>query len=58
MGYPIAEDEIYMDPIEFHPEGKPYRDRFHPYQRKTGITKVVHTGIDQLNGISIFVIVI
>nr|YP_010861353.1 acetyl-CoA carboxylase carboxyltransferase beta subunit [Lytocaryum weddellianum]WGM77399.1 acetyl-CoA carboxylase carboxyltransferase beta subunit [Lytocaryum weddellianum] len=50
---PMDEDMVSMDPIEFHSEGKPYRDRIDSYQRKTGLTEAVQTGIGQLNGIPI-----
>ncbi|YP_003433984.1 acetyl-CoA carboxylase carboxyltransferase beta subunit (chloroplast) [Typha latifolia] len=50
---PMDEDMVSMDPIEFHSEEEPYRDRIDFYQRKTGLTEAVQTGIGQLNGISI-----
>nr|YP_010856900.1 acetyl-CoA carboxylase carboxyltransferase beta subunit [Rhopaloblaste augusta]WGM69107.1 acetyl-CoA carboxylase carboxyltransferase beta subunit [Rhopaloblaste augusta] len=50
---PMDEDMVSMDPIEFHSEGKPYRDHIDSYQRKTGLTEAVQTGIGQLNGIPI-----
>nr|YP_009247504.1 acetyl-CoA carboxylase carboxyltransferase beta subunit [Tahina spectabilis]AMW65471.1 acetyl-CoA carboxylase carboxyltransferase beta subunit [Tahina spectabilis] len=50
---PMDEDMVSMDPIEFHSEGEPYRDRIDSYQRKTGLTEAVQTGIGQLNGIPI-----
>nr|AKR80824.1 acetyl-CoA carboxylase carboxyltransferase beta subunit [Xerophyta retinervis] len=48
---PMDEDMVSMDPIEFHSEEEPYRDRIDSYQRKTGLTEAVQTGIGQLNGI-------
>lgn len=48
---PMDEDMVSIDPIEFHLEKEPYKDRINSYQRKTGLTKAVQTGIDQLNGI-------
>nr|YP_009092776.1 acetyl-CoA carboxylase carboxyl transferase subunit beta [Bomarea edulis]AIR12612.1 acetyl-CoA carboxylase carboxyl transferase subunit beta [Bomarea edulis]QQK92953.1 acetyl-CoA carboxylase beta subunit [Bomarea ovallei] len=50
---PMDEDIVSMDPIEFHSEEEPYRDRIDSYQRKTGLTEAVQTGIGQLNGIPI-----
>nr|WGM76289.1 acetyl-CoA carboxylase carboxyltransferase beta subunit [Dransfieldia micrantha] len=50
---PMDEDMVSMDPIEFHSEGKPYKDHIDSYQRKTGLTEAVQTGIGQLNGIPI-----
>nr|UDZ59262.1 acetyl-coA carboxylase beta subunit [Baldellia ranunculoides] len=50
---PINEDMVSMDPIDFHSEEEPYRDRIDFYQRKTGLTEAVQTGIGQLNGIPI-----
>nr|YP_010738023.1 acetyl-CoA carboxylase carboxyltransferase beta subunit [Pachysandra axillaris]WEQ92432.1 acetyl-CoA carboxylase carboxyltransferase beta subunit [Pachysandra axillaris] len=50
---PMDEDMVSMDPIEFHSEEEPYKDRINSYQRKTGLTEAVQTGIGQLNGIPI-----
>ncbi|KAJ6812529.1 uncharacterized protein M6B38_147995 [Iris pallida] len=50
---PMDEDMVFMDPIEFYSEEEPYRDRIHSYQRRTGLTEAVQTGIGQLNGILI-----
>nr|YP_010424396.1 acetyl-CoA carboxylase beta subunit [Disporum bodinieri]YP_010446365.1 acetyl-CoA carboxylase beta subunit [Disporum megalanthum]YP_010446446.1 acetyl-CoA carboxylase beta subunit [Disporum uniflorum]USH58856.1 acetyl-CoA carboxylase beta subunit [Disporum bodinieri]UTM08186.1 acetyl-CoA carboxylase beta subunit [Disporum megalanthum]UTM08267.1 acetyl-CoA carboxylase beta subunit [Disporum uniflorum] len=50
---PMDEDIVSIDPIEFHSEEEPYRDRIDSYQRKTGLTEAVQTGIGQLNGIPI-----
>nr|YP_009864334.1 acetyl-CoA carboxylase carboxyl transferase beta [Ripogonum scandens]QKE32328.1 acetyl-CoA carboxylase carboxyl transferase beta [Ripogonum scandens]WHM50228.1 acetyl-CoA carboxylase carboxyl transferase beta [Ripogonum scandens]WHM50312.1 acetyl-CoA carboxylase carboxyl transferase beta [Ripogonum scandens] len=50
---PMDEDMVSMDPIEFHSEEEPYKDRIDSYQRKTGLTEAVQTGIGQLNGIPI-----
>nr|QFV18913.1 acetyl-CoA carboxylase beta subunit [Caltha palustris]QGW36255.1 AccD [Caltha palustris] len=47
------EDMVSVDPIEFHSEEEPYKDRIDSYQKKTGLTEAVQTGIGQLNGISI-----
>uniref|UniRef100_UPI0031F3C5A7 acetyl-CoA carboxylase carboxyltransferase beta subunit n=1 Tax=Helixanthera terrestris TaxID=3134734 RepID=UPI0031F3C5A7 len=53
--YPMDEDMISLDPIEFHSEEKPYKDRIDFYQKKTGLPEAVQTGIGQLNGIPIAV---
>nr|UXC96200.1 acetyl-CoA carboxylase carboxyltransferase beta subunit [Parahellenia malipoensis] len=50
---PINEHMVSMDPIEFHSEEEPYRDRIDSYQRKIGLTEAVQTGIGQLNGIPV-----
>nr|YP_009996533.1 acetyl-CoA carboxylase beta subunit [Oberonioides microtatantha]QNQ66010.1 acetyl-CoA carboxylase beta subunit [Oberonioides microtatantha] len=50
---PMDEDMVSMDPIEFHSEEEPYIDRISFYQRKTGLTEAVQTGVGQLNSISV-----
>lgn len=50
---PMDEDMVSLDPIGFHSEEEPYKDRIDSYQRKTGLTEAVQTGIGQLNGISV-----
>nr|QBB68373.1 acetyl co-A carboxylase [Coula edulis] len=50
---PMDEDMVSLDPIEFHSEEELYKDRIDSYQRKTGLTEAVQTGIGQLNGIPI-----
>nr|YP_009967521.1 acetyl-CoA carboxylase beta subunit [Xanthosoma helleborifolium]QIS89775.1 acetyl-CoA carboxylase beta subunit [Xanthosoma helleborifolium] len=50
---PLDESMVSADPIEFHSEEEPYRDRIDSYQRTTGLTEAVQTGIGQLNGIPI-----
>nr|QUS62649.1 acetyl-CoA carboxylase beta subunit [Alocasia fornicata] len=50
---PLDESMVSADPIEFHSEEEPYRDRIDFYQRKTGLTEAVQTGIGQLNGIPV-----
>nr|QYH45093.1 acetyl-CoA carboxylase carboxyltransferase beta subunit [Ottelia fischeri]QYH45178.1 acetyl-CoA carboxylase carboxyltransferase beta subunit [Ottelia sp. x1]QYH45433.1 acetyl-CoA carboxylase carboxyltransferase beta subunit [Ottelia verdickii]QYH45603.1 acetyl-CoA carboxylase carboxyltransferase beta subunit [Ottelia sp. s36] len=50
---PMNEDMVSTDPIEFHSEEEPYKDRIDSYQRKTGLTEAVQTGIGQLNGITV-----
>nr|YP_010214090.1 Acetyl-CoA carboxylase carboxyltransferase beta subunit [Cecarria obtusifolia]UBN07815.1 Acetyl-CoA carboxylase carboxyltransferase beta subunit [Cecarria obtusifolia] len=53
--YPMDEDMISLDPIEFHSEEKPYKERIDFYQKKTGLPEAVQTGVGQLNGIPIAV---
>lgn len=50
---PMDDDMISLDPIEFHSEEEPYKDRIDSYQKKTGLTEAVQTGTGQLNGIPI-----
>nr|YP_009763901.1 acetyl-CoA carboxylase beta subunit [Sinojackia huangmeiensis]QIS64459.1 acetyl-CoA carboxylase beta subunit [Sinojackia huangmeiensis] len=50
---PMDEDMVSLDPIEFHSEEEPYKDRIDSYQRKTGLTEAVQTGIGRLNGIPV-----
>nr|UDP58510.1 acetyl-CoA carboxylase carboxyltransferase beta subunit [Kielmeyera coriacea] len=50
---PMDEDMVSLDPIEFHSEEDPYKDRIDSYQRKTGLTEAVQTGTGQLNGIPV-----
>nr|YP_009772464.1 acetyl-CoA carboxylase beta subunit [Phacellaria compressa]YP_009772536.1 acetyl-CoA carboxylase beta subunit [Phacellaria glomerata]QIT03554.1 acetyl-CoA carboxylase beta subunit [Phacellaria compressa]QIT03626.1 acetyl-CoA carboxylase beta subunit [Phacellaria glomerata] len=50
---PMDEDMGSLDPIEFNSEEELYKDRIDSYQRKTGLTEAVQTGIGQLNGIPI-----
>lgn len=50
---PMDEDMVSMDPIEFYSEEERYKDRIDFYQRKTGLTEAVQTGIGQLNGIPV-----
>nr|QXO02626.1 acetyl-CoA carboxylase carboxyl transferase [Anoectochilus hainanensis] len=53
----MDEDMVSIDPIEFYiefdSEEEPYRDRIPFYQRKTGLTEAVQTGIGKLNSIPI-----
>ncbi|NP_904108.1 acetyl-coA carboxylase beta subunit (chloroplast) [Amborella trichopoda] len=51
--HPMDEDMVSTDPIEFHSEEEPYRDRIDSYQRQAGLTDAVQTGIGQLEGIPI-----
>nr|QFS20170.1 acetyl-CoA carboxylase beta subunit [Hedyotis ovata] len=48
---PMDEEMVSLDPIEFHSEDEPYKDRIDSYQRKTGLTEAVQTGVGQINGI-------
>nr|UNA62920.1 acetyl-CoA carboxylase carboxyltransferase beta subunit [Leea guineensis] len=50
---PLDEDMFSGDPIKFHSAAEAYKDRIDFYQRKTGLTEAVQTGIGQLNGIFI-----
>nr|AGW96516.1 acetyl-CoA carboxylase carboxyltransferase beta subunit [Ipomoea batatas] len=53
---PMDEYMVSRDPIEFDSEGEEeetYKDRIDFYQRKTGLTEAVQTGIGQLNGIPV-----
>nr|YP_010046477.1 acetyl-CoA carboxylase carboxyltransferase beta subunit [Lablab purpureus]QPJ78263.1 acetyl-CoA carboxylase carboxyltransferase beta subunit [Lablab purpureus] len=50
---PMDEDMISLDPIQFHSEEEPYKDRIDSYQRKTGLTEAVQTGTGQINGIPV-----
>ncbi|OWM78534.1 hypothetical protein CDL15_Pgr016258 [Punica granatum] len=49
----MDEDMVSLDPIEFHSEEEPYKDRIDSYQRNTGLTEAVQTGTGRLNGIPI-----
>nr|YP_010319946.1 acetyl-CoA carboxylase beta subunit [Parnassia qinghaiensis]UJJ82640.1 acetyl-CoA carboxylase beta subunit [Parnassia qinghaiensis] len=50
---PMDEEMISLDPIDFHSEEEPYKDRIDSYQRKTGLTEAVQTGTGQLNNIPV-----
>nr|YP_009270204.1 acetyl-CoA carboxylase carboxyltransferase beta subunit [Neottia listeroides]ANT73112.1 acetyl-CoA carboxylase carboxyltransferase beta subunit [Neottia listeroides] len=50
---PMDEDMVSVDPIEFQSEEEPYIDRIYFYQKKTGLTEAVQTGVGQLNSIPI-----
>ena len=50
---PMNEDMVSADPIGFHSEEEPYKNHIDSYQRKTGLTDAVQTGIGQLNGIPV-----
>ncbi|KAL4200689.1 hypothetical protein AMTRI_Chr02g212450 [Amborella trichopoda] len=51
--HPMDEVMVSTDPIEFHSEEEPYRDRIDSYQRQAGLTNAVQTCIGQLEGIPI-----
>ncbi|KAI3777698.1 hypothetical protein L1987_47499 [Smallanthus sonchifolius] len=42
---PMDEDMVSLDPIEFHSEEEPYKNRIDSYQRMTGLTEAVQTDI-------------
>jgi len=50
---PMDEDMVSLDPIEFHSEEEPYKDRIDSYQRKTGLTEAIQTGTGKLNDIPV-----
>nr|QHN53084.1 acetyl-CoA carboxylase carboxyltransferase beta subunit [Droguetia iners] len=50
---PMDEDMVSLDPIEFHSEEEPYKDRIDSYQKKTGLTEAVQTGTGKLDGIPV-----
>ncbi|KAK2633659.1 hypothetical protein Ddye_032718 [Dipteronia dyeriana] len=50
---PMDDGMVSLDPIEFHSEEEPYKDRIYSYQKKTGLTEAVQTGTGQLNGIPV-----
>nr|YP_010118372.1 acetyl-CoA carboxylase beta subunit [Pilea plataniflora]QQY86000.1 acetyl-CoA carboxylase beta subunit [Pilea plataniflora] len=50
---PMDEDMVSLDPIEFHSEEEPYKDRIDSYQRNTGLTEAVQTGTGKLKGIPV-----
>nr|YP_009731763.1 acetyl-CoA carboxylase beta subunit [Siphonostegia chinensis]QHR84957.1 acetyl-CoA carboxylase beta subunit [Siphonostegia chinensis] len=51
--YPMDEDMIVMDGIELSANDETYSDRIDSYQRDTGLTEAVQTGVGQINGIRI-----
>nr|YP_010832399.1 acetyl-CoA carboxylase beta subunit [Astragalus pallasii]WFG51836.1 acetyl-CoA carboxylase beta subunit [Astragalus pallasii] len=48
---PMDEYMVSVDPIEFHSEEEPYKNRLSSYKKKTGLTEAVQTGTGKLNGI-------
>nr|QWT70649.1 carboxytransferase beta subunit [Heliophila cornuta] len=50
---PLDEDMVSADPIEFHSQEEPYKNRIDSAQKTTGLTDAVQTGTGQLNGIPV-----
>nr|QWT71146.1 carboxytransferase beta subunit [Heliophila lactea] len=50
---PMDEDMVSADPIEFHSQEEPYKNRIDSAQKTTGLTDAVQTGTGQLNGIPV-----
>nr|YP_010528574.1 acetyl-CoA carboxylase beta subunit [Acriopsis javanica]UXW65465.1 acetyl-CoA carboxylase beta subunit [Acriopsis javanica]UXW65618.1 acetyl-CoA carboxylase beta subunit [Acriopsis javanica] len=50
---PMDKDMVSMDPIEFHSEEESYLDHISFYQRETGLTEAVQTGVGQINSIPV-----
>nr|WOC92034.1 acetyl-CoA carboxylase carboxyl transferase beta subunit [Utricularia simulans] len=50
---PMNEDMVSQDPIGFFSEEDPYKNYMDSYQRKTGLTEAVQTGVGKLNGIPV-----
>nr|WOC90924.1 acetyl-CoA carboxylase carboxyl transferase beta subunit [Utricularia arenaria] len=50
---PMDEDMVSRDPIGFFSDEDPYKNYMDSYQRKTGLTEAVQTGVGQLNGIPV-----
>nr|YP_010942778.1 acetyl-CoA carboxylase carboxyltransferase beta subunit [Polygonum cognatum]WLS54094.1 acetyl-CoA carboxylase carboxyltransferase beta subunit [Polygonum cognatum] len=53
---PMDEDMVSTDPIAFHSEEEPYKaykERINAYQKETGLTEAVQTGIGELNSIPV-----
>nr|YP_009897139.1 carboxytransferase beta subunit [Heliophila pusilla]QKK43772.1 carboxytransferase beta subunit [Heliophila pusilla]QWT71314.1 carboxytransferase beta subunit [Heliophila pusilla] len=50
---PMDEDMVSADPIEFHSQEEPYKNRIDSAQKRTGLTDAVQTGTGQLNGIPV-----
>nr|YP_009429895.1 acetyl-CoA carboxylase beta subunit [Carmichaelia australis]ASY01225.1 acetyl-CoA carboxylase beta subunit [Carmichaelia australis] len=48
---PMDEYMVSVDPIEFHSDEEPYKNRLDSYQKRTGLMEAVQTGTGQLNGI-------
>nr|UCS39756.1 acetyl-CoA carboxylase carboxyltransferase beta [Astragalus flexuosus var. flexuosus] len=48
---PMDEYMVSVDPIEFHSEEEPYKNRLDSYQKRTGLMEAIQTGTGQLNGI-------
>nr|YP_010538802.1 acetyl-CoA carboxylase beta subunit [Valeriana jatamansi]UYF12323.1 acetyl-CoA carboxylase beta subunit [Valeriana jatamansi] len=50
---PMNEKMASIDPIEWDSEDDPYIDRIASYQKKTGLTEAIQTGIGRLNRIPV-----
>ncbi|XP_060673031.1 acetyl-coenzyme A carboxylase carboxyl transferase subunit beta, chloroplastic-like [Ziziphus jujuba] len=50
---PLDEDMVSMDPMKFHLQEEPYKDRIDFNQRTTRLTDAVQTGIGRLNCIPV-----
>nr|QWX89960.1 acetyl-CoA carboxylase carboxyl transferase beta subunit [Aeginetia indica] len=50
---PMDKDMGSLDPIEFHSEEEPYKNRIDYYKISTGLTEAVQTGVGQLKGIPV-----
>nr|YP_009896712.1 carboxytransferase beta subunit [Heliophila juncea]QKK43345.1 carboxytransferase beta subunit [Heliophila juncea] len=50
---PMDEDMVSADPIKFHSQEEPYKNRIDSAQKTTGLTDAVQTGTGQLNGIPV-----
>nr|QWT71397.1 carboxytransferase beta subunit [Heliophila variabilis] len=50
---PMDEDMVSADPIQFHSQEEPYKNRIDSTQKTTGLTDAVQTGTGQLNGIPV-----
>nr|QGT34365.1 acetyl-CoA carboxylase carboxyltransferase beta subunit [Utricularia amethystina] len=50
---PLDEDMVSRDPLGFFSEENPYKNYMDSYQRKTGLTEAVQTGVGQINGIPV-----
>nr|QDF64365.1 acetyl-CoA carboxylase carboxyltransferase beta subunit [Teucrium stocksianum subsp. stenophyllum] len=50
---PMDEDMFSLDAIGFNSEKEPYEDRIASYQKDTGLTEAVQTGVGQINGIPV-----
>nr|QXO04124.1 acetyl-CoA carboxylase subunit beta [Goodyera schlechtendaliana] len=53
----MDENMVSIDPIEFLSEEESYRDRISFYQKQTGLTEAVQTGVGKLNSIPIAIAV-
>nr|QON98698.1 AccD [Zingiber zerumbet] len=53
IDHDFSEEPDHIDFSEEEPDSDSYIDRIYSYQRKTGLTEAVQTGIGQLNGIPI-----